>query len=194
MNIRTKQSNRKPQLLKSRNRKANDAVKLRAAAQETDVVSKTSVIDWQAELEQQHKLSQQLLQNIKARLPELEKLLQEVSSHWHLEDRFYRFYHQSFKVYWLQQDTTRVVQALRSLLPKRPLNTWFEKIVNEGTNKAFKNEHNRRWLAETRPILEAFFHARTMLEFAIQYGKELDAAPTTLPSGWAAVLYLYDLR
>src|SRR5438445_10480854 len=39
----------------------------------------------------------------KARLPELEKLLEEVSSHWHAEDGFYRFYHQSFKVYGLQE-------------------------------------------------------------------------------------------
>jgi hypothetical protein len=27
-----------------------------------------------------------------------------------------------------------------------------------------------------------------------RYGRELDAAPDVLPYGWAAVLYLYDLR
>ena len=149
---------------------------------------------WQAEFERQHALGIQLLQNIKARLPELQKLLEEVSSHRHAEDGFYRFYHQSFKVYRLQEDTTRVVKALESLLPERPLNTWFQQIVREGTGKQFQLEHNRRWLAETRPILEAFYHARTMLEFAIRYGKELDTAPRTLASGWAAVLYLYGLR
>jgi len=193
MKIRTKELNREPQQ-KPRARKTEQAVKQNASAQITGLVSNAVSNDWQAEFARQHELSQQLLQNIKARLPELEKLLEEVSSHWHAEDRFYRFYHQSFKVYWLQQDTTRVAETLRSLLPMRPLNTWFEKIVKEGTGKEFKEEHNRRWLIETRPILEAFFHARTMLEFTIRYGKELDAPPKSLPSGWAAVLYLYDLR
>src|ERR1041384_7701709 len=149
---------------------------------------------WEAEFQKTQALGQKLLDNIKTRLPELEKLLEEVSSHWHAEDGFYRFYHQSFKVYSLQGDTVQLVKTLRSLLPERPLNKWFEQIVKEGTGKQFQMEHNQRWLAETRPILEAFFHARTMLEFAIRYGKELEEAPRALPSGWAAVLYLYDLR
>ena len=51
----------------------------------------------------------------------------------------------------------------------------------------------RTWAAG-RPILEAFFHARYMLEMAVKYGKELDRPPNCLPSGWAAFLYLYDLR
>jgi hypothetical protein len=55
-------------------------------------------------------------------------------------------------------------------------------------------EHNGRWLAETRPIVEAFFHARTTLEFTIRYGRELAEPPQMLPSAWAAVLYLYNLR
>ena len=54
--------------------------------------------------------------------------------------------------------------------------------------------HNKRWLEETRPILEAFFHARMMLEFVVRYGRELEDAPQVLPSGWAAVLCLYNLR
>jgi len=28
----------------------------------------------------------------------------------------------------------------------------------------------------------------------VKYGKELDYPPVTMPSGWAAVLYLYNLR
>ena len=40
-----------------------------------------------------------LLANIKTKLPELETLLEEVSSHWVYEDSVYRFYHHSFKVY-----------------------------------------------------------------------------------------------
>jgi hypothetical protein len=37
-------------------------------------------------------------------------------------------------------------------------------------------------------------HARYMLEMAVKYGIELDGTPRFLPSGWAALLYLYDLR
>ncbi len=132
--------------------------------------------------------------SVKSRLPELEALLEKVSSCWHAEDAFYRFYHQSFKVYHLQADTTEIVAALRALAPERSLHTSFEQIVREGTGKVFQNEHNQRWLLETRPILEAFFHARTMLELAIKYGRELDSAPVSMPSGWAALLYLYNSR
>jgi hypothetical protein len=43
-------------------------------------------------------------------------------------------------------------------------------------------------------MVEAFFHARFMLEMAVKFGRSLDAAPERLPSGWAALLYLYGLR
>ncbi len=153
-----------------------------------------SVSDPLAEYRLRGEPGQRLLKAIGARLPELEALREEVSSHWHAEDGFYRFYHQSFKVYALQSDTKRIVAALRALLPERELNGWFAQIVREGTGKTFAPEHNARWLAEARPILEAFFHAKTMLELAVKYGRELDSAPQTLPSGWAAVLYLFGLR
>lgn len=136
----------------------------------------------------------QLLANAKARLPELEEQLARVSSHWGYEDAVYRFYHQSWKVYRVQGSTEDIVALLQSLLPDRPLNVWFKEIVASGTGKTFENEHNQRWLEETRPIIEAFFHARYFLERVVQYAKELERPPNMLPSGWAAVLYLYDLR
>jgi hypothetical protein len=67
-------------------------------------------------------------------------------------------------------------------------------IVEEGTGKTFKPEDNQNWLAVTRPILEAFFHSRFFLEMAVKYAKELKDPPRALPSGWAALLYLYNLR
>lgn len=73
------------------------------------------------------------------------------------------------------------------------MNAWFRAIVEEGTGKTFASEHNHRWLEVTRPIVEAFFHARYFLEMAARYGKTLDGPPRLLPSGWAALLYLYDL-
>jgi hypothetical protein len=135
-----------------------------------------------------------LLRNLKASLPALEALLDRCSSHWGYEDPVYRFYHQSFKVYTLQATTTDIVEALRALAPDRSLNDWFVQIVAAGTGHTFEPAHNHRWLEVTRPIVEAFFHARYFLEMAVRYGRALDAPPRVLPSGWAAILELYDLR
>lgn len=137
---------------------------------------------------------QSLFKNLKASAPALEQLLVRHSSHWQYEDPVYRFYRQSFKVYDLQNGTTEIVAALQALAPERELNEWFVQIVKDGTGKTFERDHNQRWLEVTRPIVEAFFHARFFLEMAVRYGKELEAPPSMLPSGWAALLYLYNLR
>lgn len=164
----------------------------------------------------------ELLRNLKASLPDLEKALEEANGHWVGEDGIYRFYHQSFKVYRLQETTLAIVEALKKLTPaldpearKRPkfwyyfaketerpatpppLHPWFLKIVEEGTGKEFDVSHNDHWQKLTRPIVEAFFHARYFLEMAVKYGREfkdVEYAPNFMPSGWAAFLYLYDLR
>lgn len=136
----------------------------------------------------------QLLKNLKEKMPLLEQLLIKYSDHWEYEDPIYRFYHQSFKVYGLQSQTLEIVGALQSLLPETLLNDWFKQIVQEGTGKTFSFDDNAHWLQSTRPILEAFFHARFFLEMAVKYGKELNVPPTLLPSGWAALLCLYNLR
>jgi len=137
---------------------------------------------------------QQLFANLRASLPELEKLLRDCESHGGYDDGIYRFYHHSFKVYSLQEMTSATVAALQSLAPERTLNESFMAIVRDGTGKTFEREHNRRWLEVTRPIVEAFFHARYFLEMAARYGKQLKHPPRQLPSGWAAFLYLYNLR
>jgi hypothetical protein len=135
-----------------------------------------------------------LFTKLKAALPHLEALLEECNSDWIYEDNVYRFYHQSFKVYLLQSHTLAIVEKLRSLSPEQELNEWFMQIVTEGTGKTFSPEHNENWLETTRPILEAFFHARYFLEMAVKSGRELEYPPRVMPSDWAAVLYLYDLR
>lgn len=66
-----------------------------------------------------------LLRSLKADLPALEKLLEESESHWGFEDPFYRFYHQSFKVFYLQDLTLRIVEALRNHDQGKGLNAWF---------------------------------------------------------------------
>ncbi|MFO7692679.1 MAG: hypothetical protein R6V57_06295 [Vicinamibacterales bacterium] len=137
---------------------------------------------------------QALLGRLKAEVGTLGTLLRECSGHWGYEDPIYRFYHQSFKVYALQRQTSRIVAALESLRPGHPLDEGFRRIVADGTGRTFAPDDNRRWLEATRPIVEAFFHARFFLELAVRYGRRLDAPPRVLPSGWAALLELYGLR
>ena len=136
----------------------------------------------------------ELFKNLKAKLPALEELLERYNSRWDYEDPVYRFYHQSYKLYYLQGSTMEIIKNLQELAPNRPLNEWFLRIVQEGTGKKFKKKDNKNWLPVTRPIVEAFFHARYFLEMAVKYGRELKYPPRLMPSGWAALLYLYNLR
>lgn len=136
----------------------------------------------------------QLLRNIKSSYPELRKLLKEINSHWCYEDRVYRFYHGSFKVYYLQYETRRIVEALKKLAPEGfVFCSTFQDLMKKGAgNKKWKQSHNMNWERHTRIFLEAFFHAKYFLEMAVKYGKVLDEAPTIMPSGWAAILSLYQ--
>jgi hypothetical protein len=138
-------------------------------------------------------LERDLLSAIKNRRDDLVQLFDKVSGHWSYEDPVYRFYHQSFKVFALQETIRKIVAELQELLPGRELNPWFREIVEAGTGHQFDVSCNDDWLRHTRPILEAFFHARFMLEMAVRYA-DLEGPPQMLPSGWAALLYLYDLR
>jgi tRNA(Glu) U13 pseudouridine synthase TruD len=68
------------------------------------------------------------------------------------------------------------VTALKKLSPDGVrFNGYFEKIYEKGTGKQFKIEHNRSWLLHTRPLMEAFYHARSFLEAAIASGKGCQA-------------------
>ncbi|MET0619917.1 MAG: hypothetical protein ABW056_06540, partial [Thermoanaerobaculia bacterium] len=135
----------------------------------------------------------ELLARIKADLPTLVQLFDGSNDKWHYEDPIYRFYHHSYKVFGLQHRTEEIVAALQGLRPGGELDPMFLEIVANGTGKEFSIEQNADWPRHTRPIQEAFFHARFFLEMAIRYA-DLPEAPTQLPSGWAAMLCLYRLR
>lgn len=137
-----------------------------------------------------------LLANIKAKLPELTELLEKSSSHWGYEDLIYRFYHQSFKVYRLQNRTLQIANALAACAPEGAVFcSLFDDLLKAGASgKEFEGSHNADWAAHTRPMVEAFFHAKYFLEMAVKYGKELETAPNSMPSGWAALLELYGIR
>lgn len=131
--------------------------------------------------------------NLQSKSEELVELLKTRRGHWGYEDPVYRFYHQSWKVFYLQEETQKIVAMLQSLLPDRPSNSWFAQIVSEGTGKQFKPGDNQNWPAVTRPLVEAFFHAHYFLDMACRY-REPPPEDQNIPSGWAALLYLFDIR
>jgi tRNA(fMet)-specific endonuclease VapC len=62
-----------------------------------------------------------------------------------------------------------------------------------GVHRAQDATTRARRSALVEATLEAFFHARFFLEMAVRYA-DLAAPPQPLPSGYAALLYLFGLR
>jgi len=132
-----------------------------------------------------------LFSNMKKESDNLFELLERCDD----EDLLYRFYHESFKCYGLQSTTNNIVEHLQKLLPGRDLNESFMAIVREGTGKQFVRGVNSTLLEDRRFMAEAFFHARYFLKMTAKYSKKIEFPPNYfLPSGWASVLYLYNLR
>ena len=86
---------------------------------------------------------QRLFDTIQSHLPELLELNEEVK--YAYEDGTYRFYHQSYKVYDLQNFTTLMVELFQRIAQEigRELNPWFLEIITEGTGITFEPEHNK---------------------------------------------------
>jgi hypothetical protein len=137
---------------------------------------------------------QVLLEAIKARLTHIDELCDAFDRA--EEDGVYRYYHQSFKVYGLQSLIGGAMSLFDEVAPAgTKLNPWLQAIAAGATARRFDLvRSNRNWQAETRPILEGFWHCCYFIRMLARYGHELDAAPDVLPYGWAAVLCLYDLR
>jgi hypothetical protein len=136
---------------------------------------------------------QPLIEAIRSRKDELTKTLEAHSGEWSYFDPIYRFYHQSFKIYQLQEATVAICDLLQSLLPGQDLNPLFQRVVATGTGHVFEMAHNDDWLEHTLPITTAFFHARFFLEAAVRCAR-LERVDGLLDSDLAALLYLYNLR
>ena len=135
-----------------------------------------------------------LLANLKAALPDLEKLRGECRAR-DDEDVPYRLLHLSNKVYGAQHHTTEIVTRLRALAPvPGKLDDYIEEIIADGTGKKWDLSHNQDWTRHTRPIVEAYFWARYLLDMAIRFAREYDRPPALLDYGWAALLTVYRLR
>lgn len=144
--------------------------------------------------DEEQKRHDMLLANIKGRLPEIEKLLADFKLE--EEDGVYRFYHQSFKTFHLQPFVRRARDLFVQIaLDGAPLHAWFAAICEEALDHEFDpGRTNDNWQGEVRPLLESFWHCKYFLEQMLRYGRELAVAPQMLPSGWAAILCLYNMR
>jgi hypothetical protein len=144
----------------------------------------------------QRRLSTRLWLNIRKNYKNLKEKLDIISGHWFYEDHLYRLYHHSFKVYYIQDLTEDIVALLRKLDPKKnkSLAPLFEELLKQGTGKRWTVGHNESWGKHTRPMAEAFLHAKYFLEMLVKYGKTYRKLPQSLPSGVAAILELYNLR
>lgn len=87
-------------------------------------------------------------------------------------------------------------KLFRDIAPEgSEINSWYGLIAKGGIGKAFDEQTtNENWLSEVPQILLAFWNAKYFLEQMTVAADELNEAPMPLPSGWAAVLYLYGLR
>ena len=148
----------------------------------------------QQKFQQQLAAADELLASIKANRERIESCYKMFVKN--EPDDVYRFYHQSFKVFGMTEQIKYAKSLFESLAPQSTsLNSWFNEITGEAVGKEFNSETtNQNWLQETRPVLEAFWHSKYFLEQMIRSAEELETAPQILPSGWAAVLYLYNLR
>lgn len=150
----------------------------------------------------------QLLRALKERLPQLKELKESCEGH-RAVDNFYRYYHQSFKAYRIQDitlDIVKVFHEIRDAVDYEPkmweslphthtrLNWRFHALVENGTEIHFDLEHNQNWHKWVGPQFEAYFHAKMFLDLMIQCAERMESCCASLPSDWAAVLYLFNMR
>jgi len=133
-----------------------------------------------------------LLKSIKNNLIQIKNWYETATNKWGEEDYIYRYYHQSFKVSYLQEHILSAVKLFKSI--HNDLNEDFMDIIKAGTPGDFDLKWNKNWSKYALPITTAYFHCKYFVEQMINYGETLEEAPSLLPSGWAAVLYLFNQR
>ena len=152
-------------------------------------------------IKQRYKKHKILSKNIQSHLKELEDCLNKiVKSEGVYEGRIYRFYHYSFKVYWLKESVKEIVNLLKKINPNKnnKFCDLFEEILRDCEKVGdWELKHNDEWSKNTRPIVEAFLHSKYFLEMAVICGRE--QKQEGFPEGgiyqrWASLLELYNIR
>jgi hypothetical protein len=111
-----------------------------------------------------------LFLRIKARLPELEELARDLEEA--QEDGVYRFYHGSNKVFFLQDPVKAAFTLIKEIGGEDdPPNFEYARIVEAGTAQQFSETTNENWEAETKPILDAFWHTNNFIQMMAKFGE-----------------------
>jgi hypothetical protein len=111
-------------------------------------------------------------------------------------DQKLRRSHGSYKVFYLQDAVKEAFALIEEIGGESdPPHFEYTRIVEAGTAHNFQGERtNTNWDAETKPILEAFWHNKYFINMMVKYATELETVEMPLDYGMAAVLYLYELR
>ena len=136
---------------------------------------------------------ERLLQNIKARLPEIQKLLNRASEYLvnpkdaHLVGNPFSSIHPRWRAL-IQKTFT----ALQNLMPDRLITDPFRTMVTQATEKDFDLSAKA---IETRGsrLSEALIHA-FYLAVACRKGRELERLPGKPDEDWGALVKLFDLQ
>jgi hypothetical protein len=112
---------------------------------------------------ERERLSVILLENLKSNVERIDEMAARFTNDEF--DLYYRMYHYSFKVFSRQQSIRNAIELFESLAPEgRAINGWFKSIVYEGLAQSFEMARtNENWLAECRPIIEAWSHCHAFL-------------------------------
>lgn len=112
------------------------------------------------------------------------------------EGGVYRFYHSSYKVFCLQDPIKAAFTLIEEIGGEDdPPHLGLTQIVEAGTAQGFQGDQtNANWEAETKPILEAFWHTSYFIKMMVKYAKTLEKVEMPLDCGMAAVLYLFELH
>ncbi|MFQ5668493.1 MAG: hypothetical protein ACE5I7_18975 [Candidatus Binatia bacterium] len=116
-----------------------------------------------------------------------------------IEDGVYRLYHQSIKVATVYATAFDALDLFARLCPVRcRINPWFLGIAEDAkrawTDVPDLRALNADWTKHARPVIELAFHCEYFLKQFVRYETEDFVSLTALPSGVAAILYLYGLR
>lgn len=144
-----------------------------------------------------HKRKKILFQRILDHFDEIKELKERLDGDWGLTERFYRMYHQSFKVYRVQAETQKCLELFQKIAGLDfTINEWFLQLVREGTGHEFDMSHNQNWLEHTRPMMEATLHAKFFLDLFVRHKEDFEKKeiPSVVSFGLATVLYLFNER
>ena len=153
--------------------------------------------DFKKQMKLQESRRQRLFKNIQENKEEILSLHKKYCCYVY-EDRVYRFYHASLKVFWLQDAISDTLKLLHKLSPRRrpnELDEYFIKIIEDAQKEGeFKREYNEDFSKHARPVLEAYFHCKYFIDMLVK-SLEFEENPRGgITSGWGAILELYNLR